>query len=204
MVEEWRDIIIEKNGEVYDYVGFYQVSNYGRIRNSRTGKILKPIKSKGYQYIRLNKNGFLIHRLVATMFIPNPYNYPIVNHKDENPSNNYIDNLEWVTAKYNVNYGTRNERAGVKISEKIKGKPKTEEHKRKISEAKTGDNNPMAKKVICLETKQVFNCIKDASEWCGKKGISGCCRGQQKTAGGYHWMYYEDYLTQQENVESFN
>lgn len=51
-----------------------------------------------------------IHRLVAEAFIPNPNNYPCINHKDENPSNNNIDNLEWCTYKYNANYGTGVER----------------------------------------------------------------------------------------------
>lgn len=51
-----------------------------------------------------------IHRLVAIAFIPNPNNYPMVNHKDENPKNNCVENLEWCDAKYNNNYGTAIER----------------------------------------------------------------------------------------------
>lgn len=51
-----------------------------------------------------------IHRLVAQAFIPNPDNLPCVNHKDENPNNNNVDNLEWCTQKYNCNYGTRVDR----------------------------------------------------------------------------------------------
>ena len=52
-----------------------------------------------------------------------------------------------------------------------------------------------SKKVICLETKQVFNSIKDASEWC-HGNVKDCCRGTTKTAGGYHWQYYDDYKRQ--------
>ena len=48
--------------------------------------------------------------------------------------------------------------------------------------------------MICLETKQVFGCIRDAEKWCGKKGVDKSCKGKAKTAGGYHWMYYEDWL----------
>lgn len=79
------------------------------------------IKPNSYHYIgftrdRKTRNEY-IHRLVAEAFIPNPNNYPQVNHKDENPNNNSVDNLEWCTGKYNVNYGTRNDRASVKIKE---------------------------------------------------------------------------------------
>lgn len=58
----------------------------------------------------LCKNGktkrFSVHRLVAQAFIPNPNNLPIINHKDENPSKNIVDNLEWCDYEYNNNYGT--------------------------------------------------------------------------------------------------
>lgn len=198
MEEIWKDIIIEKKGTVYDYTGLYQVSNLGKVRNSRTGRILKPATNgAGYQDVGLYKDKkekkFLIHRLVATAFIPNPDNLPVVNHRDENQLNNHVDNLEWCTQKENVNYGTSRKRA----SEAQKGRTFTDEHKQKLKNNhadRTGDKNPNARKVICLETKQVFACIKEAKLWLGKKGISGCCRGIRKTAGGYHWMYYEDWL----------
>lgn len=186
MEEQWRDIIIEKNGEVFDYTGLYQVSNLGKVRNSRTGRILKSRTGNKYKYQHVNlcENGktktFLVHRLVATSFIPNPDNLPVVNHKDENPSNNCVENLEWCTVQYNTQYS----------SHKMKGKPKSDEWKQKIN-----------KKVICLETKQVFNSIGEAEEWIGKGEISACCRGKQKSAGKHpetgeklHWMYYEDWL----------
>lgn len=176
--ETWKDIVIEKNGVVFDYTGLYEVSSEGRVRNSRTGRILKPgIHGVGYQFVGLRKNKkpekFSVHRLVATAFIPNPHNYTIVNHKDENKQNNNVDNLEWCTQKENVNYGTCQER---KI-EKMKGK-----------------NHPKSKQVICLETGQVFDSIREAKEWLGKGDIIHCLRGQQKTAGGYRWMYYDEWL----------
>ena len=188
MEEQWKDIVIEKNGEVFDYTGLYQVSNLGRVRSCDRvdalgrevkGKVLKCNQTKtGYLRIVLSKNGeaklFLIHRLVAHMFIPNPDNLPVVNHKDENPLNNCVENLEWCTQKYNINYGTRNERAG----KKMKGK-----------------KSPAAKKVICLETKRIFNCTVEASEWC-HGNVSMCCRGRNKTAGGYHWQFLDDYKRQ--------
>ena len=226
--EIWKDIVIEKNGVVYDYTGLYQVSNFGRVRSldrvdSRghrmKGKIMqyKPRKN-GYVYVGLRKNGekqqqFLVHRLVATAFIPNPYNLPVVNHRDENPSNDVWTNLEWCDAKYNVNYGTCQERK----SEKMKGRIFTEEHKQKLKDSRadrtgernpmygrTGEKNPMAKKVICLETKQVFNCIREAEDWCGKKGIGSCCLGKQKTVGGCHWQYLDDYKRQLRKQSDIN
>lgn len=56
------------------------------------------------------------HQVIAETFIPNPNNYPFVNHKDENPSNNCVENLEWCTKYYNDNYGTARERANKSIS----------------------------------------------------------------------------------------
>lgn len=203
--EEWRDIVIEKNGILYDYTGMYQVSNFGRVRSldrvdsnghKVKGKILKlKVNNKGYLYITLHKDGkskhFTIHRLVATAFIPNPDNLPQVNHKNETKTDNIWTNLEWVTQKYNLNYGTCQE----KRSEKLKGKKQPNI---------TGDKHPMARKVICLETKQVFGCIRDAEDWCGKGGVGACCKGRAETAGGYHWQYYEDYKREQRMQSDIN
>lgn len=105
MIEEWKDI----NG----YNGIYQVSNLGNVRNAKRDKILLQDTTKGgYKRVTLYKDGkskhFQVHRLVAFSFLPNPVNFPCVNHKDENPSNNNVDNLEWCTYSYNINYGTRN------------------------------------------------------------------------------------------------
>ena len=89
----------------------YSVSTYGRVRNDKTGRILKPMdKNKGYLYVNLQDKCHRIHRLVAQTFIPNPNNYPIVNHKDEDKSNNNVKNLEWCTSQYNNTYGTVVER----------------------------------------------------------------------------------------------
>lgn len=123
MIEEiWRD--------VKDYEGLYQVSNLGRAkrlkgRYMRCDKILKGHEDEfGYIRLHLSKNSKTksskLHRLVAKAFIPNPENKPQVNHIDENKTNNIVSNLEWVTAKENVNHGTRTNRAIKKREIKIK------------------------------------------------------------------------------------
>lgn len=115
MNEEWRDI--------KGYEGLYQVSNKGNVRHIKFNRLLKPSKSGKYITAILSKNGKQIgksvHRLVAETFIPNPNNYPCVNHKDENPHNNSIENLEWCTHSYNINYGTRNKQVRDKKTKNI-------------------------------------------------------------------------------------
>ena len=116
----------------------YTVSNLGRVMNKH-GRIMKQSNHKqGYKLIGLKKDkklyGKQVHRLVALAFIPNPDNLPQVNHKDECKNNNCVDNLEWCDAKYNINYGTGISRS---VASR-KGIHLSEEHKRKISEAKKG------------------------------------------------------------------
>lgn len=100
--ECWRPI---------SYTPNYIVSNKGRIKNTVTNKVLTPfLNQKGYLKVKLYFNStsktFFIHRLVATAFILNPNNLPQVNHKDENKSNNCVENLEWCSNYYNAYYGT--------------------------------------------------------------------------------------------------
>lgn len=90
----------------------YEVSTAGRIRNKNTGRILKTrIHKKGYEQVSLYINGKQkkrnVHRLVAEAFIPNPLNKSDVNHIDECRSNNTVENLNWMTHKENINWGTR-------------------------------------------------------------------------------------------------
>ena len=106
----------------------YEVSSEGRVRSLgrwentkhggrryRKGRILKLVnRGRDYQCVGIfNENGHklaAVHRLVAEAFIPNPDNLPCVNHKDEQPSNNVVTNLEWCSYEYNNSYGNHNMR----------------------------------------------------------------------------------------------
>ena len=170
MKEIWKDI--------EGYEGLYQVSNMGRVRSLKWGKVkfLKPTANK-YGYLRLYlrkdnslKKALLIHRLVAQAFLPNPDNLPMVNHKDENPSNNIVSNLEWCDAKYNANYGNRN---------------------KKVAEA-------LSKIVLQIDKNtnviiNIFPSLLEAEKQtgCNNGNICSCCNNRLKTAGGYKWKYKE-------------
>lgn len=130
--EEWKSVGVVKD---VNFTGMYEVSNKGRIRSLDrlitdtlgrkhfyNGKILTPNKNnKGYLSVFLNANGVwrnvFIHRVAAEAFIPNPNNLPCVNHKDENPLNNCIENLEWCSHQYNSTYGTVRERIAATLKE---------------------------------------------------------------------------------------
>lgn len=115
--------------EIWKPIGYdgYEVSNFGRIKSYKydkvNGKIMHPSKdTKGYLQLDLQLDGrkrqnrvhLAVHRLVAQAFIPNPDNLPQVNHKDEDKTNNHVDNLEWCTNEYNCHYGTKSERVAQK------------------------------------------------------------------------------------------
>ena len=137
---------------VKGYEGYYEVDQFGRVfgleriikvnDNGRNyekpiaGKQLKQsMHTKGYKTVSLTKDGktktLFVHRIVAEAFIPNVDNLPMVNHKDEDKTNNFVENLEWCTNDYNINYGTARRRQ----AKKIRGIPHTDEHKKKISES---------------------------------------------------------------------
>lgn len=101
MTEIWMDIPI--------YKGIYEASSLGRIRSKITNKLATPyLSEKGYLKVDIYLNGQLkrerVHRLVAMAFLPNPNNYPQVNHKDYVKTNNKVSNLEWCTDEYNQQY----------------------------------------------------------------------------------------------------
>lgn len=166
--ELWRDIPY--------YEGLYQISNYGRVRSFHKNKTkykTQRTNNRGYLVVQLYKNGKMkneyVHRLVALTFIPNPNHFPQVNHKDEDKQNNYVENLEWCTAKYNNNYGTARQRTiatsiknGVYVQSSIRMSGELNPSKQN---PKTKGKNSYAKQISC-DNKE-FTCIKDCAEYYG-------------------------------------
>lgn len=172
MNEIWKDI--------KGYEGLYQISDLGRVKRlegkrydrnqilkERIVKTTYP-KNGWYPYLSLCKNGvyknFHIHRLVAEAFIPNPSNYPCVNHIDGNKQNNDISNLEWCTFQHN-----------------------------NIEAFRLRLNKGTIKAVLQYDMEGNFikewESIVSAQKVYGYIHISDVCKGRRKTAGGYKWKY---------------
>lgn len=156
--------------DILNYEGLYAITSCGKVWSYRSQKFLKPRKNnEGYLHVDLYKDGkrksYLIHRLVAEVYIPNPENKTDVNHKNEIPTDNYVNNLEWTTHKENMNYGNRNAKIAAKLS----------------------------KPIYCVELNKVFPSTAEAGRQLGisNSHISKCCRGILKTCGGYHWNYLQ-------------
>lgn len=196
---------IALEGEIWktltDYQDAYAISNMGRIISfareyeKKSGdtfvvyhkkhRILNPrIRKDGYYDINLIKDGtrtkVLLHRLLANAFIPNPNNYPHIDHIDGNPSNNDLSNLRWCTPKINASNPIRFKRA----SKAFKGKY----------------NTKSSKQIVQLSSGvfiQLYPSIREA----GRHGftpasIIRCCIGKMKRHKGYQWMYLSDYEAQ--------
>ena len=152
---------------------YYDITKEGVIINLKTNRKYKgTIGNNGYLHWQTTKNNkhydWSIHRLIAIKYIPNPNNYPVINHIDGNKLNNSIDNLEWCTYSDNVKhaYNTKLIKGGAKTVLQI-------------------DKN----------TNKIINIFKSEMEagritGINHSAISKVCRGVRKTAGNYKWKYY--------------
>lgn len=170
---------------VKGFESLYMVSNHGRVKsvdhyvkcNSGKrlvkGRILKPCdRGNGYPFVTVGKDGkqynLSIHRAVAIAFIPNPDNLPEVNHKDTNPANANVSNLEWCNRTYNNNYDKRAFKAAKKKRKKI---------------IQLDGNNVV----------KVWNSMSEIQKTLGFSigNISSCCSGKRQFANGFSWKFVE-------------
>lgn len=185
-IEVWKDIP--------GFEGLYQASTLGRIRSLNYRKVPGRIavlslftQKDGYQRVNLHKGlqqkSYWVHILIAKTFLPNPLGLSQVNHKDENPSNNSVFNIEWCSPKHNCNWGTRNLRQSATYN---LNKP----------------NNGIVKATIQLTKDNAivkeWASANDAANALGihVSNIVRCCNHEQhyKTAGGYRWEYKDNLL----------
>lgn len=160
---------------VSGYEERYQVSNLGNVRSlnyRNTGKIknlVPKMNNCGRLWVDLLGKPFLVHRLVAMAFIPNNDGYPEVNHKDENPQNNNVDNLEWCTGEYNKK---------VYIEHHGGGRSKTN-----ITPVKQLDLS--GNLITEWNDSRTIQNETGMNQW----SITQCCDGKRKTAYGFKWQY---------------
>ena len=177
MLEKWKNI--------QEYDNMYAISNYGNVYSNRSHRqIGGGYTQDGYNYVALYSNSHkrtnvFVHRLVAQYFIPNPNNYPIVNHKDEDKKNNIVSNLEWCDYQYNCTYNDAHKKRG----------------------------DALGKVVYCYLKNNASPIIyKSAQEASRKTQISNglinkCCNNQAPATHNLVWSYTP--LSQEEVLEKF-
>ena len=155
--------------DVKGYEGLYAVTSCGKVWSYRNKKFLEPdISNSGYLRVSLYKNGkmkhYSVHRLVAEAYIPNSENLPQVNHKDENKTNNCLQNLEWCDAKYNMNYGNC------------------------ITKRSNSCKKPILQYDLDGNFIREWKCASDVGR-VASRNILHCLKGRIKSAYGYIWRY---------------
>lgn len=158
--EQWRKIKDHPH---------YLVSNKGNVYSEYKGGLLKQMKDAyGYSQVNLNRRSKKVHRLVAEAFIPNPDKLPEVNHKDEDKNNNQVDNLEWCTSKYNMNYG--------------------DVEKRSILSQQSHSTWKIYQYDLNGNLVKVWNSAREADRHgFNRRSVYRCCDGEIKSFKGYIW-----------------
>ena len=186
--------------KVKDYEGLYEVSSEGRIRSvyrkvwnpgcncyrTQYSKILKLwTDNKGYKRVSLSKygktRGILVHRLVAFAFIPNPDCLPHINHKNEIPSDNRIENLEWCDIKYNNGYGSHGKHVGESHSKPVL------QYTLDGSIIREWPNSRVVEREIGIPNTNIISCCLGRTKRYGR--TYNC-----KQAGGFIWKFKENNL----------
>ena len=173
----FKELPLDLNG----YEAKYKITSDGRVYSEYLGDFIKPFYSKGgYVRVKLNygdrSKKYMVHRLVAMAFIPNPDNKPEVNHIDGDKHNNNAENLEWVTRSENIRHAFS---TGLM----------------KPSRSMLGRKNPNAgrhgKPIRIIETGEEFNSITECEKAINgnNRHICDCLAGRQKTHKGYHFEY---------------
>lgn len=166
-MEKWKDII--------GYEGYYQISNFGNVKNVQTNKILiGDTNNAGYKRVTLYKpikKRFFIHRLVAFYFCDGYKENLVVNHKDGNKQNNHYDNLEWVTRSENDLHAYKMNLRQVHPSQ----------FKHSIL---AYDKNT---KILVKEYQNIQECCDDLQV--ARSNVYNCCNGKQQTCRGYILKY---------------
>lgn len=187
--EEWKPVV--------GWEGKYWVSSFGRVKGTRGILTPQRVPKTGYYSVSLEKGRkkdgtriakyTLVHRLVAQAFIPNPNNYPQVNHKDECRTNNNVDNLEWCTPKYNMHYNNGMERRRAKTDYYSPARMK-HAHDLGISASKA-----VAQLTTNGELVKIYYSSCEASRQTGidSAHIRHVISNKRKTAGGFRWIHAE-------------
>lgn len=220
VLEQWKDIYFKDSitNEIIDYRNFYQVSNLGRVKSLRreitqngNKKTLKERilklhpKENGYFQVSLNKDGkekrFLIHRLVAHMFIPNPENKPEVDHiiPISNGGNHSVENLRWVTKNENMNNEATIKNM-IDSNRHLSGKDHPMYNK-------YGKENHSSKKVNQFDLNGIFiktwDSIHDVARFfdVNASAICSCCNKRSKSSCGFIWSYETNVHEYKNNTE---
>lgn len=186
-LEEWRPVKGFENYLVSSHGRIYSKSRFVTNRSGiwfRKGKFKTPQKRKrhsDYLSVRLfNDSGnsyMFVHRIVAEAFIPNKDNFPFINHKDGNPLNNKVDNLEWCDAGYNNIYGNR-------ISKSIKSRIESGNTRIVIKFSKDGK--------FIGRFDSYYEAARSVEKPKGAGNICKCCQGERAFAYGFIWKHEED------------